>query len=708
VSRTADEVGTESVVSTFCRICEARCGIDVTVRDGRIMRIGPDKQNPYSWRDFCSKGRSAAEVVYHPRRLKWPLRRVDGEYRRATWAEATDDIAARLRVIRDRFGPDSIAAYLGNPVGFNGANATWFSSFTRALRTKNMYSVSSVDQNNLQRVCYEMYGRWLVPLVPDVDECDYFLLVGMNPAVSTFGWIHNVPDGWRRVAARQSRGATVVIVDPNRTPSAEKADRHIAVWPGQDWALLLAILATIIREGLVHIPPRQEVTGIEVLEELIAGVDVADLSARCRVSIDVIESTARQFATARTAMCVAHTGVSHNGEGVLAEWLSHVLNAVTGRLDTVGGRRFEPGYVPITGMSGTRPPSPSRVRKLPAIAGARTLAELADEILTPGDGQIKALICNSGNPVISGAQGGRLDSALAMLDLVVAIDLVQRESHRNADWLLPAAHYLERDDLLPIYASFEDQPFAQFAHAVVPPPADAREEWMFFRDLAAALDLPLFGAATSSMAPRALWKKMVDDGGKVSWDDVEGNPHGLLYGEKEYGQLGTAIATADGSVHLTPDAFVSRLQAMLSEPPPAPSAQWPILLSSQRWKSSMNSWLNETPSALRREAANTVYVHAEDAEKLAIHSGDMARITSPTATLECTAEVSSVPRSGVAILGHGWGSRVFDPHGNEPPAAYGVNRNALVADAAVDPLSGTPAFGVAEVRIEKVCDVKVE
>ena len=701
MSPSSDEAGTESVASTFCRICEARCGIDVTVRDGRIMRIGPDKQNPYSWREFCSKGRSAAEVVYHPRRLKSPLRRVDGEYRRATWAEATDDIAARLRVIRERFGPDSIATYLGNPVGFNGSNATWFSSFARALGTKNIYSVSSVDQNNLQRVCYEMYGRWLIPLIPDVDECDYFLLVGMNPAVSTFGWIHNVPDGWRRVLTRQSRGATVVIVDPNRTPSVEKADRHIAVWPGQDWALLLAILATIIRGGHAKFPPKPEMTGIQTLEKLVDGVDVADLSARCRVPIDVIESTARAFAAARTAMCVAHTGVSHNGEGVLAEWLSHVLNAVTGRLDSVGGRRFEPGYIPITGLYGTGPPAPSRVRKLPAIAGARTLSELADEILTPGDGQIKALICNSGNPVISGPQGGRLDSALEKLDLIVAIDLVQRESHRSADWLLPAAHYLEREDLLPIYASFEDRPFAQFAHAVVPPPADAREEWMFFRDLAVALELPLFGPATSSMTPRSLWKKMVDDGGKFSWDDLEGHPHGLLYGEKEYGQLGAAIATSDGSIQIAPEAFVRRVRSLLSEPPQAPSAEWPILLSSQRWKSSMNSWLNETPSALRREATNTVYVHPADAEKLAIRSGDTTKVTSPTAVLECTAEVSSVPRSGVAILGHGWGSRIFDPHGDEPAAVYGVNRNALVADSAVDPLSGTPAFGVTEVRIEK-------
>jgi formate dehydrogenase len=375
------------------------------------------------------------------------------------------------------------------------------------LKTKNLYSVSSVDQNNLQRVCHEMYGRWLVPLVPDVDECDYFLLVGMNPAVSTFGWIHNVPDGWRRTLARQVQGATVVLVDPNRTESTAKADRHVVVWPGQDWALLLGVLATVLREGLARPPARPALTGMAALEKIVSETDIGDLAVRCRVPVAVIEQIAREFATARTAMCVAHTGVSHNGEGVLAEWLSHVLNAVTGRLDAVGGRRVEPGYVPMNTMFGTRPAQLSRVRGLPALAGARSLAELADEILTPGDGQVRALICNSGNPVLSAAQGARLDDALGTLELTVAVDLLQRESHRHADWLLPAAHFLEREDLLPVYSSFEDQPFIQFAQAAVTPPHEVREEWVFWRDLATALDIPLFGSSTASMTPRALWKQ---------------------------------------------------------------------------------------------------------------------------------------------------------------------------------------------------------
>jgi len=688
-----------ATVSTFCRICECRCGIDVTVAQGRVLRIGPDKENPYSWRDFCSKGRSAGEVVDHPRRLRWPLRRTDDGYQRATWDEATEDIAARLAVIRDSYGVDAIASYLGNPVGFNGANGAWFGAFTRALGSKNLYSVSSVDQNNLQRVCYDMYGRWLVPLVPDVDECDYFLLVGMNPAVSTFGWIHNVPDGWRRTLARQEAGATVVVVDPNRTESTAKADQHVAVWPGQDWAFLWGILVTVLREGLARPPALPELTGMATLEEIALNTDIDDLAARCRVPVDVIEAIARDFATARTAMCVAHTGVSHNGEGVLAEWLTHVLNAVTGRLDAVGGRRVEPGYTPMGTMFGRRPAQPSRVRGLPAIAGARSLAELADEILTPGDGQVRALICNSGNPVLSTAQGARLDGALGTLDLMVAIDLMQRESHRHAHWLLPAAHFLEREDLLPVYSSFEDQPFVQLAQAAVGPPDDVREEWVFWRDLALALELPIFGPDTASMTPRALWKQIVDGGGRLTWDELVSHPHGLIYADKTYGHLTEAIATPDGAVQLAPADFVNSLHQALARPAAATSAEWPMLLSNQRRKSAMNSWLTDTPTALRRDTTNVLYLHALDADALGIQTGDVARVASPVDCLDCIAEISDAPQAGVAILAHGWGSRVFDPHGGEPAQAHGVNRNALVSDTSIDSLSGTPAFGVAAVRI---------
>ena len=693
----------ERVVSTFCRICESRCGVNVTMLGNRAVHIGPDKQNPYSWRDFCMKGRSAAELVEDPRRLRSPLRRVGDGYVEASWDEAVEDIAERLGAIRSEHGADAVAAYLGNPVGFNGANGMFFSAFMRALRTRNLFSVSSVDQNNLQRVCFEMYGRWLVPLVPDVDACSYFLLVGMDPAVSTFGWIHNVPDGWRRVLARQRSGATVTVVDPSRTETAAAADHHVVVWPGQDWAFLLGVVKVVLREGLdrpVITPP---LTGMAELRALVATVDLDELAIRSGVERSLIEVVAREFAAAQTAMSVCHTGVAHNGAGVLAEWLSHVLNAITGRLDAPGGRRLEPGYVDITTMFGTRPAEPSRVRGLPALAGCRSLAELADEILTPGEGQVRALICNSGNPVVSSAQGDRLQGALDSLDLLVCVDLLQRESHQHADWLLPAAHWLEREDLLTIYSSFEDQPFVQLGSAALAPPDGVREEWELWRDLADAMDLPLFGQpARHAGQPRDLQRRLVESGNRISWEQLEAHPHGLVYGEPGFGHLPEALATSDGSVRLAPPAFLAEVERLLRRPLAAPPADYPLVLSNRRRKASMNSWLNDLPSIRKHGDANMLEVNAEDARRLGLETGDRAAVVSPVATIELDVVVSERTRPGVVVTGHGWGSRVFDPHGGAAPQVWGANRNALTPDSSVDPLSGTPAFATTFVDVRKV------
>lgn len=691
--------GSTTSVSTFCRICEARCGIVATVDDGRVVRIGPDKDNPFTWQEFCAKGRSAAELVEHPRRLRGPMRRVADGYQEASWNDALDDIAARLGQIVHGHGPDGVAIYSGNPTGFNAGNLLYTGAFARGLGSRQVYSVGSVDQNNLHRVCLEMYGRWLIPLIPDVDECDYFLLVGMNPAESTFNWMYNVPNGWRRILKRQANGAVVVVLDPVTTASAQRADEHVAVWPGADWAFLLAVLALVLRR--VGPPTSGPVlTGFDALREVVDAVDVARLARLARVPFEQLERVAEGFHSARTAMVVCHTGVSLGGAGTVAEWLSHVLNAVTGRLDTPGGRRFEAGYLDIASQSGTRPPRDSRVRKLPAIMGMRSLTELADEINTPGDGQIRALICNSGNPVVSGPAGGELDKAIAQLDLVVAIDLVARESHRHADWLLPAAHWLEREDLLTNFSSFEEVPFVQLGRAVVEPPSGVREEWWIWRELASRMGLHLFGKpAGEAPEPREVFRDSVDTAGVVSWEQIESHPHGLIFGKPTFGRLSEALATPDRAVNLAPEPFVAELRRLLSYGDVTVPEEYPLVMTGARRRSSMNSWLNDLPSAQRIAGTNTIEMHEVDAAAAGVLDGDSVLVESPTARVRARVEVTGRPRPGVVIAAHGWGSRVFDPHRGANPEAWGFNRNLLASDAVVDPLSAIPALGTAAVRV---------
>jgi formate dehydrogenase len=714
---------------TYCRICEARCGLAVTVDGNRITRIAPDKQNPYSWRDFCVKGHTADRVISHPRRIVAPMKRTASGYVEVPWDQAIREIAAELVEIRDRDGADAIAVYTGNPWGFSGSNPMFASAFMDAVGTNSRYNVGSIDHNAMMVVIEAMYGTPLIGLVPDVDECACFLFVGMNPAESVMNWGGNVPNGWHRVVAAQKAGADLIVVDPRRTKTAERADRHVAIRPGTDWAFLLGVLAVIFDRAWDRVPTTPT-TGIDELRRLAAAADLDDLSARCGVDVAVIEDVARRFATAPTAMCIARTGVSMNVTGTVGEWLSHTLNVVTDRVDRPGGRRYERGYVDMAKLI-ERMLTPiehkTRVRGLPMVGGNHALAELPDEITTPGSGRVRALLIDCGNPVVSGPDGSALDAALAQLDLLVVLDFFQRESHRHADWLLPAAHWLERDDLIPVMGGLEDRPFVQLGRKVVEPPPGVREEWQIFTDLALAMDAPLFGKrgvnavvrASRAVArvtrrpgaafnPRWIWRLLVRIGGRVKWRDIEANPHGLVYGVKSYGDLASALRTADGRIQAAPARFVAEANRLLAAPAAAPPAEFPLALVGRRRMNSMNSWLNEISGIRDGFRGDELEINPVDAVCIGLADGDRARVTSATGSVELTARYSDAPRPGVVCAEHGWGSELLDPRGGGAPERIGVNRNVLVAASELDPISQIPKLNGTYVRVEPVATTKRE
>jgi formate dehydrogenase len=716
-------------VYTFCRYCLASCGLEVTVDGNRVTKIAPDKQNPHTWQDFCAKGRTANQLVEHPRRILNPMRRVGDSYVEATWDEAISDIAARMNALIEADGPDAIGAYYGNPSGFSSSNIVFMNGWLDAIGTHNRYAVGSVDQNAMHVVAAAMYGSILMAPVSDVDNCDYFLLVGTNPAVSAWNWLETVPGGWRRALQRQKQGATIVVVDPLRTESADKADIHLAVRPGQDWALLLAMVKVVLDEGLEHRQDCTELaTGVDDLHALVAGADLDDLAARCDLPRDRIEQVARDFAAARGAMVVTRTGVSLHLGGTVAEWLGHVLNVITGRMDRPGGRRYEPGYVDAIRMSAMVKAKPhySRLHGRTMVAGAHALSELPDEITTPGHGQIRAMLINCGNPVVSGPHGARLDNALAQLDLLVAIDFVQRESHRHAHWLLPATHWLERDDLLAFTSNMHDEPYLQYGVRAVQPPPGTRQEWRIFTDLAIAMDKPLFGAkglnafvtATRRIArltrkpglefgPHWIDRLVVATGRKfngrrIKWRDVKAHRHGWVLGPREFGHFREALRTHDKKVHAAPPEFVARAHELLAEPSPEAPVGYPFQLANRRSRHSMNSWLNELPGLHPSGKRNQVVIHPDDAAALGVSEGDRVKVFSAVGEIELPALVSDRPRRGVVIVDHGWGSRIFDPRGGAEPVSYGQNRNLLIDGGSVDPLSQTSALSSSYVGVERV------
>jgi formate dehydrogenase len=714
----------QQTVHTFCRYCLASCGVEVTVEAGRVVKISADKENPHSWADFCAKGRTAGQLVDHPRRITRPLRRVGDAYVEATWDEAIADIAARMSAIISAGGPDAVASYTGNPAGFSSSNLLFMTGWLDAIGSQNRYYVGSVDQNALHVVAQAMYGSQLFVPVSDVDNCDFFLLVGANPAVSAWNWVESVPGGWKRALARQRQGATIVVVDPIRTETAEKADTHLAIRPGQDWALLLGMVKVILDEGLEH---REDCTdlalGVSELRSLVAATDLDDLAARCDLPRADIESLARDFAAAPGAMVVTRTGVSLHLAGTIGEWLGHVLNVVTGRMDRPGGRRFERGYVDALKLAALVKPTDhrSRLQGRPMVAGHHGLDELPDEITTQGRGQIRAMVINAGNPVVSGPDGARLDAALQQLDLLVVIDFLQRESHRHAHWILPAAHWLERDDLLALTSGLHDEPYIQYGRRAVDPPGEAREEWRFFLDLTLAMKRPFLGMrgvnefvkatrATATLArkpsiafgPHWIDRMLVAASRGISWRAVMAHPHGWVFGKREFGQLRAALRTDDKKIHVAPAEFVGRTHELLAEPHPHSPAGLPFQLANSRRRHSMNSWLNDIPGLHPSGKDNHAVINTTDAAELGIADGDRVRVFSPVGEIELAAQISDRPRPGVVIVDHGWGSRVFDPRGGAAPMSFGVNRNLLVDGSPVDPLSQTPALSSAYVGITRV------
>ncbi|UCH29700.1 MAG: molybdopterin-dependent oxidoreductase, partial [Myxococcales bacterium] len=496
------------VVFTTCRYCESNCGlaVEVDVAANRVVRIKADQENPGSWRDVCNKGLTAHEVVEHPRRLRFPMKRVGDGYVRVSYEEAVEGVAADLRRIMDVHGSDAIASYIGNPVGF-GSDIVFSLGLIDAIGTRNRYSASVLDQNNQHVVSEALFGYTFVPFSPDVSGCDYLLLIGGNPATSRFGWLGASTDGWRRMLERRKTGATIVVVDPRRTRSADDADRHLAIEPGTDWAFLLGLLVVIFREGLESDEALAELPGDHVarLRALAESADLRELSSRTGISVAVVEEIARGYAKAPGAMCLTMTGVSQNDTGTLGQWLSTVLDIVTGHFDRPGGRRWDSGFVNMTDFA-TRSLSEdgvSRVRGQRTVMGCRSVCELPDEINTPGEGQVRALIVQAGNPVVAGPDGAALDRALASLDCLVVLDLVQRESHRHAHWLIPARHWLEREELPFNLANAQDDSFIQYANRAVEAPPDVVPEWRFCTDVALAMGVPMLGRRGFNTAIRA-------------------------------------------------------------------------------------------------------------------------------------------------------------------------------------------------------------
>jgi anaerobic selenocysteine-containing dehydrogenase len=734
-------MGTTQLHHRTCSICEAMCGIVVEHRDGEILSIKPDREDVLSRGHICPKAVALKDIHEDPDRLRQPLRRTATGWEPVTWQQAFDEIERRVAGIRARHGHDAVAIYAGNPTVHNLGAMLSVGDFIRSVRTRNLYSATSVDQLPHMVASHAMFGHQFLIPVPDVDRTQLFVCIGGNP-VASGGSIMGAPGFERRIASLRTRGGRFIVIDPRRTESAAIADEHLPVRPGTDVFLLLALLHEVFSSGRVapgHLA--SGIAGLEALREAVLAFDPLALAERTGIPHARLVRLAQEFCDEPRALVYGRVGACTQEFGGLTLWLIYCLNAVTGHLDREGGMMFAEPAVDLTrayGSKGHYGKFRSRVRGLPEFGNELPVAALAEEILTDGDGRIRALITFAGNPVLSTPNGRQLDRALAGLDFMVAVDPYLNETTRHAHLILPPASPLERSHYDIALSGFAVRNVAKYSPPLFEKPDGARHDHEILAELTlrlgsrpgAARALARARTAVPRMlGPDRLLDLMLRTGAYgaeyrgwvrllaglpgfgalrrqlaaperrpagLSLARLRSAPQGVDLGPLEPNLL-RRLATRDGRVQLAPELFLADLRRA-AEALQKPVAE--LVLIGRRHVRSNNTWLHNSQRLVKGKARCTLLMHPDDATRRGVLDGATVRLRSRVGEVRVAAEITADVMPGVVSLPHGWG---HDREGIRLGVASrhaGVSINDVIDDQRIDALTGTAVLNGTPVEVE--------
>lgn len=702
-------------VTTFCRICEASCGLLADVDRGELVALRPDPDHVVSRGYACVKGIRYADVHRSADRLRHPLRRVGDRFERVGWDDALAEIGARYRAIRATHGPHATGFYIGNPVAFSTLHPIFLKGFLSALGTRNVFSSGSQDCNNKFLVSQLMYGSPAHQPIPDLDATRCLVVLGSNPAVSHMSFVH-APRPMERIKEIERRGGRVFFVDPRRNESARIAGEHVFIRPDTDVFFLLSFLHEVVeRGGVDHTVVDAHMRGLGRVSDLAASYPAARTAEVTGVDGRTLGAIVDAYLTADGASLYCSTGVNQGRHGSLAYWLLNVINAVTGNLDRRGGTLVAPGLFDVAaiakragiGEGGPR----SRVGDLPSVMDSLPAAIMADEITTPGPERVRAMFVSAGNPVLSCPDEARMREALGQLELLVSIDLFRNETAELADFVLPATSFLERPDLPLAVHGMQPIPYLQYTGAVVPPDGEQREEPVIYEQLARACGRPLFAsrAATLGLRLGRALGRLPGIGSRARLDSaamlgallrgsrvatraqLERAPHGVLLPPVRGGDLlGRRVLTEDGKVDLAPEPLCSEAPAILEAALDGERLdRGRLKLVSKRELRSHNSWLHNADSLLGRRTTNLVYAHPEDARAAGVTDGQRVRVTSASGSVELPLRLTEDLMVGTVALPHGWGhDRARGLRVAKSAPGVNVNRLAAAGPEAVERFAG--------------------
>jgi anaerobic selenocysteine-containing dehydrogenase len=686
-----------------CNLCEAICGLELTIDDGRVTGVRGNPEDPLSRGHICPKGVAIGDIHADPDRLRHPVRRVgtgaDARWEEISWDEAFDLVATGLAGTINQHGQDALAIYLGNPNVHSLGSMTHGVTLAGAFRTRNHFSATSVDQLPHQLVAHLLYGHQLLIPIPDIDRTDYFLVFGANPMASN-GSLMTVPDFPGRRRELRDRGGRMVVVDPRRTETAKIADEHVFVRPGSDAWVLLALVHTLIDSGLTD--PPEWLDGVDAVADAVAEFTPERAEAMSGVPAATIRRIATEFATAPRAAAYGRMGVSTNEFGTVCQWALQLLNLLSGNVDRQGGVMLPTPAIDLVKLGllgrGHVGRFASRVRGVPEFGGELPVSVMREEMETPGKGQVRALMTVAGNPVLSTPDGSALERAIEGLDFYVAVDIYVNETTRHADVILPPTSALERDHYDLVFHHFAVRNTARFTPAVFAKGRDQRHDWQIFREIGLrtikrldrkpALRRRLELAARLRPSPTFLIANLLRFRSPVRLTDLRKSPAGIDLGPLQGGLFPERLMTKAKRVEAAQPLVLGDLDRLRGQAPPADGD---LLLIGRRHQQDCNSWMHNSERLTKGRDRHQLLVNPADLDARGLVSGDVVTVTSRVGSVRVEALATDDMMPGVVSLPHGYGHQRDGVRLERATQVAGVSINDLTDPERLD-VSGNAAF----------------
>lgn len=689
-----------------CNLCEALCGLEIELQGQEVLSIKGDKKDVFSNGHICPKAVAMKDLHEDPNRLKYPVEKQNGKWVQISWDEAISKVAEGLYNIQEKYGTNAIGIYQGNPSVHNLGTSLFSPQLVRALKTTNRYSATSVDQLAHHMAGEFMLGHMNLIPVPDINRTMFWLILGGNPMVSN-GSLMTAPDVGGKLKAIQKRGGKVVVVDPRKTETADKSDQHIFVRPGTDIWLLLAMIQQIFEQektNLSHVTNFIDLQKIETIKNLVKDITPELAASITGIPASTIVKLVKEFTAAESAVCYGRLGVSASEFGALSHWAINVINCLTGNFDQPGGAMLTTPAVNVAPKRNRVKKLArwhSRVRKLPEYGGELPSSTIAEDILTPGEGQIKGFITSCGNPVLSVPNGRKIEEAFDSLEFMVSIDIFINETTKHANIILPPATGLETPHYALAFHNLAVHNSAKYSMPVVDKAEGALYDWEIFTALIKAYG-ELKGDASNTPEynlEQALEFALLSGNSGLNLQKLKDNPHGIDLGPLE-SKLPEGLLNENNQLDILPEVYQKALEKLISTKEDKASDD-SLLLIGRRQLRSNNSWLHNSYRMVKGRERCTALIHPEDAKQKDIVEGELVTVSSRIGSIDIKAEITDEMMQGTISIPHGWGHHREGIQLDIAAKHAGVSINDIIDDELVDELCGVAVINATPITIEK-------